>query len=163
MDLSTPATIALSFVVCVSGVMLLLGVGRGFVQGAHEWLGLAFVIVSVLHVCRHWRPMRGYLSSGRFWGTCAVVGALTLLFVVPSASFGGGHDGMHAMMQVVSSAPIDRLAPMVGSTPDALVAKFKAAGLVVEGSSQTLEQLAARSGRPVPEIIGLAVSDSRVD
>jgi hypothetical protein len=142
--------------------MLLFKVGVGYVKEAHEWLGLAFVIACVLHVIRNWRATKNYFSVRAFWVTSLVVAAITLVFVLPSgAAHGGRGNPMFAVVSAVTAAPIEHVAPVLGSTPEDLMARFEQAGIKVEGPHQTLDDLANKSGRRLPEIINVAVAASR--
>lgn len=159
-ELSTPATIALFVVVGVSGVMLLFKIGEGFVKGAHEWLGLVFVIAGGIHVFRHWRATKKYFTSRAFWAVAAIVGVITIAFVAPSA--GGGHGNpMFTVVTAVAGAPIERVAPILGTTPQDMMAKLDKAGIKVEGPTQTLEEVANKSGRHLFQIIELAAASPK--
>lgn len=159
-ELSTPSTITFFVVVGVSGIMLLFKIGSGVVKEAHEWLGLAFVIVAGVHVFRHWRAMKSCFATRAFWGTSLIVGAITLAFIIPSATTGGGNP-MSAVVKAVVASPIEWVAPVFGSTPQDLMAKLEKAGIKVEGPTQTLEDIANKSGRHLPEIINLVVPEPK--
>ena len=159
-ELSTPATIALFVVVGVSGIMLLLKVGAGIVKEAHEWLGLAFVLVAFLHVLRHWQAMTRHFRTRLFWASSLIVAIITIAFMEPSAGTGHGNP-MFAVVGAVTTAPIEQAAPVLGSTPQELIAQLEGAGIKVESPRQSLQEIANRSNRHLPEIISLVMPKAK--
>lgn len=162
LDLTTTLTVGLFVVAGVSGVMMFLGVGKMLLKEAHELLGLAFVVAGVLHGVRHWRAMWRYLGSKVLWGSVAVVGAATLALTLPEAGGGGGGprgNPMRQTVEVVASSHLDDLAPLLNTKTDALVGKLQAVGISANGPEDTLKQIEQRSGRALPELLAVVLSN----
>lgn len=71
-DLLCAAMIATFVVTAVTGVLMFLHVGRGLVTAAHEWLGLAFVVLALWHVVRNLAGLRAYCRQPVFVGSLLI-------------------------------------------------------------------------------------------
>ena len=58
----------------------------------------------------------------------------------------------------IADAPIATSAPALGLTPDQAVAKLRAAGVEVDGPSDTLAHIARDHGQPLPRLFGVLLS-----
>ena len=73
----TPLTAAVFLVIGVSGLMIFFGIQEGLVKELHEWLGVGFVVVAVLHLAKNWRPFTLMLRRPAMLGSSAAVAAIT--------------------------------------------------------------------------------------
>jgi hypothetical protein len=156
---STTSTMALFLVVGITGLMLLFKVSPGIIKAAHEWLGALFVLAAGLHTFRHWTIVCKYFRDRLMWTTSAVVLLLLAAFALPM----GRQDRRprpENILVAISAAPLEKIALLMGTPPDVLVAKLKAEGVQVNNHQENLQQIAKRSGRRLPELVQLAMSKS---
>lgn len=153
---ATALTTAIFLVVGITGVLVFFHIGDKYLKGAHEWLGMAFILAAGLHVARHWKGFLNLLAQKRTWALSAV-SALALGGFMLSASLApaGGGNPMKAMVDVTAQAPLGTLAPVLGVEPDQLVQRLEAGGIEVASLSQPLEEIAKSQGKPLPMLYGL--------
>lgn len=85
--------LALTFaIVAVTGVLLFFHVRAGALKAVHEWVSVAFVAASAVHVALNWRPLIGCLRCRPTLIATVAVAALTLVLLVcaPSGPPRGG-------------------------------------------------------------------------
>jgi hypothetical protein len=153
-ELLTTVTTALFLVIAVTGVMLLFGVAEGAVKGAHEWLGLLFALVAAAHAVYHWRPILAYARRPALWIATAAALLATFAFVVPSQAVHGPNP-MRAVMEMISAAPLDRVAGLIDVDARELETKLRAAGVQFDGSNPSLKEIERASGRHMPELLAI--------
>lgn len=152
---ATPFTIALFLISAVSGTALFFHWSGGLFHRMHEWLSMVLLLPVALHLTLNWRPFVGYLKRGAL--------VLPLIVAVGGAAFlatrrgEGGEEREHerrgaveqsATADLLTHARIADLAPILGSTPEALQARLSAEGAAVT-ADDTLSAIAA--ARHVPE------------
>jgi hypothetical protein len=171
LDLLMAATVGFFLISCVTGVMLLCGVGKGIVKDAHEWLSVGLVVAGIIHAIRHWSIIGRYARSVTFWGTAVIVLVLATAFVAPALNRGeggpGGHGGpargMGALIQTLENASVTSVAGLVNTTPEALVSRLREAGMTVTGPEETLREVAQSSGQDVVKLMEVIVSKQKPD
>lgn len=153
---ATALTTAVFLVVAVTGVLVFFHIGEKYIKGAHEWLGLAFVLAAGLHVARHWNGFVTLMKQKRTWALSGVA-ALALGGFMLSASMGPATGGnpMKAMVDVTAQAPIETLAPVLGIETDELVKRLEAGGVQVASTKQPLAEIANSQGQPLPKLYAL--------
>lgn len=137
---ATPLTIGAFILMAVTGILLFFKLDTGLNKAAHEWLSWAFVIGAAAHIVVNFTSLKRHLSAnvGR-----AIIGVFVLLLAGSFFALGGSGGGspVRAVMMGVSAAPLSSLAPVVGTTPDALVEKLRAAGYTVSDGTQSLRAI----------------------
>jgi hypothetical protein len=159
---ATPLAIGIFLVVAVTGCLMFFHAGDRYLKGAHEWLGMAFVLASVLHVARNAKGFVHLMKAGRTWvltGLCA----LALGGFVAAATFAppSGGNPMMAMASLSAKAPLSALAPVVGMETDKLVERLEAGGVQVASIHQPLEEIAAVQRQPLPKLYALILQAER--
>ena len=138
----TATTAVLSLVVGVSGVILFFHLARGSVRTIHEWLGLVFVAVTLLHILRHRSSFASLLRQPRthvqFAGAALILAMLAL--ALPTHS---GGSATHRMAQIAQAAPLSHLAPVIGITEQDLLDRLQAGGIPAVDPTQSLTTIAA--------------------
>ena len=160
-DPGTAATIGLFLVSGITGMMLFFKIGEGAIKGIHEWLSVAFVIASILHIARNWRPMKRYFKMRSFWGISVVVLLLVIVIAIPAGEGGHGPRGHHPIAQVVdtlSTAKLEALASTMNTTSDALVQKLRSDGLTVQNAQQTVQEVAQTSNRDLLQVLSVVMT-----
>ena len=144
---ATPLTTGLFFVSLVSGLALFFGWLPQVFHGMHEWLSLLLLLPFALHMVKNWRALAAYAKRK----TLVVPLVLSLAVAVPFAIAGlsrgpGGNPGARAV-GVMTQAPLAALAPVLKTTPEALIEALTAQGLTVPSADTTLAAVAAAGGK----------------
>lgn len=155
---ATPLSLVTGLAVSITGLMLLFGI-RGEMGEIHEWIGVAFVLAILMHIVRNWKPL-GFMFKSKGSAAVAVIGGLALAALIvthiPTGGSEGGHGGGPWMVvNRVADAPISVSAPALGMTADQAVIKLKAAGVPVDGPTDSLAHLAHDHGQPLPRLFGI--------
>lgn len=143
----TPLTTGLFFVSLISGLALFFGWLPQVFHGMHEWLSLLLLLPFALHMAKNWRALVAYAKRK----TLVVPLVLSLVVAVPFAiaglSRGPGGNPAYRAVGVMTQAPLSDLAPVLKTTPEALVEALKAQGLAVSSTAATLADVAAAGGQ----------------
>lgn len=150
---ATPLITGIFLVSFVSGLALFFHVGTGTFHAMHEWLSLALLVPFVLHLWKNWRPMTGYLRGTPMAVALALSIVAALPFAWPKVETGraGGPPQFALAHEVLTHSPVE-IAPVLGTTPDDLVARLEAGGFIVTDPGQALTEIAATSGRTEAEL-----------
>ena len=156
---STALTATLGIVTCVTGAMLFFHAYRAQVTALHEWFGMGFVIATILHLIRHWKPFTHLMKQRRMHVLTGVVLLATAWFVVVAGT-AKRENPMRAMGQTVSvmtRAPISALAPVFAMSADEAIARLTDAGLTGVDASQSVDDVAKKhntTGMRVLTVLG---------
>jgi hypothetical protein len=152
---ATGGAAALFAVVGLSGVLIFFHLGESAFKGMHEWLGLAFVAASILHVWRNFPAFTKVLGRR----ATQVLFAVSLLaagaFV--AASGGDGGNPMRMMVDKVAAAPLSAVAPVLGVGEDEMMRRLAAHGVLGINGTNSLHQIAAQTGKPLPALLAALV------
>lgn len=150
---ATPFTTGLFVISAVSGVALFFHVGTGAFRGMHEWLSMVLLLPVALHIWKNWGPVLNYLRRGWLVVPLAVSLVAGIAFAVPSLTGGsGGGNPQMALYRAVAEARIVDVAPILKTTPDALIARLKADG-VTATAEQSLSQAATAAGKEARSVV----------
>ena len=150
---ATPLITGFFIVSAVSGVALFFRWTPSAFHAMHEWLSMVLLVPFALHLWKNWRGLVGYLKRK----SLVIPLALSVLVAVPfaynglTASSGGSPAGR--TIGLLTGTPIAVLAPVLKTTPDALVAKLKEKGYANAAPDSTLSALAAGGGTPASQIL----------
>ncbi|PTN02528.1 uncharacterized protein DUF4405 [Rhodovulum imhoffii] len=139
--IATPLTIGTSIVVGITGVLMFLHAEPPLAELVHEWIGLAFVGMIVLHLIVNNRPLRGHLKHwpGRIAiGLGAVVLAASFLPVVEKNK---GPRPDFALLERVEAAPLGTVAALLNENPEDLADRLRAAGYGQADAEATITAL----------------------
>lgn len=143
---ATPFITGLFLVSLVSGVALFFHVGQAMFHGMHEWLSMLLIFPFVLHLWKNWRPMSLYFTKPAFAVAMVLSLAVAVPFALPSAS-GASGPPILALSHRLLDNPAVEVAPLLKSTPEAVLAKLKASGFTVGAAGDTLAAIARSSGK----------------
>ncbi|MGH1356179.1 MAG: DUF4405 domain-containing protein [Thalassovita sp.] len=147
--IATPVTIGSFFLMSVTGILLFFHLNTTFNKVAHEYLGLVMVAAVVLHVVLNWRAFALYFKRPLALGLMAVfVVALGLSFA-PTPQGAGRPE--FAVIAKVMEAPIEHVAPMLGTDTSGLIAQLAAQGIVAS-PGQSLTDLAGPERGAAPAL-----------
>lgn len=146
---ATPLSLVIFAFVGVSGLMMFFGLRNHTLNELHEWVGVSFVAISVLHIVRNDRAFAFMIKQRRSIAVIAVLGligtaAIAMSFSTPSR--GNPNRAMSTVVQQLANRPIQQISPAFGLSPDQMVAKLRAGGVIVQNSDQTLAELAPQAG-----------------
>lgn len=158
----TQTTTAVGLVVGVSGGLLFFDLAKRQVHSMHEWLGMAFLAIAVLHVVRHRGSFAAMLRQPRQHVLLALTGFAMLAFVGASftAPTGGGNP-VHQLADRALDAPLVALAPVLGLGPDEAQRRLAAAGVAVDSPAQSLATLAAANHTDPRRLLGVVLGGRR--
>ncbi|WP_137181225.1 DUF4405 domain-containing protein [Roseomonas sp. AR75] len=151
-DVVTPVTIVAFLVSTVTGIMLLLHWNAGLVRFSHEWLSVVFSAVAIWHLTKNWRPFAGYLRRNLALAAFVVSAGASVAFTGMTGSTSNASPG--AIFGALSRARLEAAAPAFGVTPDAAVARLRAAGIEA-APHETLATIGDRAGRSGAEVATL--------
>jgi len=104
-DLATSATTLIFIVIAISGVMLYFKIFSSNVKQLHEILGLAFVVVAILHVFVNWKAMKNYFHKKTFISLTIVVALISAIFV--SQTLNKSENPKSLIIKSVINAPLE--------------------------------------------------------
>ncbi|MDR3514939.1 MAG: hypothetical protein P4M00_03925 [Azospirillaceae bacterium] len=148
---ATQATAALSVIVAVTGVILFFFAAHGPITLLHEWLGLVFVVVAILHGWRHRRVIATYLGQNRtrvMAGTLVAVVA-AVFTIVPSENGGA----LRKLITRVQAAPLADVAPVLGVSAEDMIGALTAKGLRIDAEKPTLASIATTNHLPLRRLL----------
>lgn len=145
---ATPLTSGLFAVSAISGVALFFHWAPRTFHGMHEWLSILLLVPFALHMWKNWRGLAGYLRHR----TLIVPLVASLVIAAPFAysGIGGGEGGggnpAVRTVRLLTQAPLSDLAPVLKTTPEALLASLREKGHTAASADHTLATIAATSG-----------------
>jgi len=143
---ATPLITGLFVVSTLSGVALFFHWQSGLFHAMHEWLSMVLLVPFVLHVWKNWNALLGYVKRKTIW--VPLVASIVVAVPFAYAGMAGGPGGNPAFRAVglMTRAPIAELAPVLNTTPDALMADLQQRGFQVASAEATLGEIAAAAG-----------------
>ncbi|WP_145111533.1 DUF4405 domain-containing protein [Cereibacter sediminicola] len=150
---ATPFITGLFLVSLISGIALFFHIGPGGFHGMHEWLSMVLILPFALHLWKNWR---GFLNQFRRrpMGIALAASALAgALFLLPLGSGEAGGPPPLAFSHKILANSASELAPLLGTTPEDVVARLTAAGIPVTDASQPLVDAIQASGKPEMQAI----------
>ena len=156
-NIVTPATAGLFLVSAVTGSMLFLHWQSGLVRDAHEWLGIAFVVVAGWHIARNWRAFVHYLRRRMPQVAMGATLAVALAFIAMTASPTTG-GGPGAVLHALADARLEVAAPAFGMSPDVAMERLRTAGFETASENATLAVIGETAGRQAKDVIEVLVA-----
>lgn len=150
---ATPLTTGLFAVSTISGVALFFHWLPATFHGMHEWLSMVLLLPFAFHVWKNWRPLLNYARNGMLALPLIASLIITVPFAVSGLSGGGGGNPAFRVASVMTQAPLSDLAPVLKTSPDALVARLQEKGFPASSADQTLQAIAAAAGKPATEAL----------
>lgn len=146
---ATPLIASIFIISLVSGVALFTRFGTSYFRSMHEWLSMVLLVPFALHLWRNWRPFAGYFARSRFLVAMALPLAVALGFAYQSNADSNRVDGppQFAVIKTLEANTPAQLAPLLGTTPDALVIRLKNAGFAGAAPGDSLSEIAREAGK----------------
>lgn len=150
--LATPLVTGLFLVSALSGIALFFHWSPSAFHAMHEWLSMLLLVPFILHVWRNWHPLLGYLRRK----TLLVPMAVSLLLAVPFAAVGISGPSSHPAFRAVEAmnqARLSDLAPILQTSPEALLVSLKKSGYQVASTEETLQAVADAAAEPAHKVL----------
>ncbi len=159
--IATPLTIGAFGLMAVTGVLIFFHKDVGLNKEAHEWFSWAFLAGVALHIAVNLNAFTRYFRMASAW---ALVGVFAValgasFFLKPDEGEGGGSP-VAAVMRGASAAELTDLAPVAGRPAAQIVADLQAAGFSVEGSHQSIDDVARGDRGARGRMLGIVFRDS---
>lgn len=150
---ATPFITGLFVVSLVSGVALFFHVGDSWSHGMHEWLSIVLILPFVLHLWKNWRPFLNYFRHLPMAAALAVSAVAALYFVWPSSAPARGGPPQIAFARQIMKNPPSQVAPLLGDTAEAMVARLNSQGFAAAAANVALIDIATQSGKSEGQLI----------
>jgi hypothetical protein len=141
---ATPLTIGTFLLMATTGVLMFFDWNLGLTTVVHQWFSWLFLAAAAGHIAVNVRPFKNHLRSRR--GKASIA---TFMFVLAASFFSWGLISgprlLKPVEQALVDAPLETLAGLTRTTPDALVRRLKARGIVAT-SLQSVHELSRESG-----------------
>lgn len=158
----TPVVMGAFLLSAVTGVLMFFHLDTGFNKLAHEWLGWVMVAGVALHAVANWAAFKRHLLGSRRGQVIVALGlALTAASFVPQPARPGGGSPPQLAMRTLLDAPLQHLAPLAGQSPEALVARLRAAGYAQADVGSTLGDLAGHQREREAQLLRLVFSPAQ--
>ncbi len=140
----TPLTTGLFLVSAISGIALFFRWAPGTFHAMHEWLSMLLLVPFVLHMWRNWGAFMTYVKRKTLWIPLILCIIISIPFAWPSSQgqSGGGNPAFR-VVRLMTQAPLSSLAPMLKTSPDALLKKLQDMGYKASSANDTLDGIAA--------------------
>jgi hypothetical protein len=126
---ATPLTIGTFLIMGATGILMFFHTNTTLNKVVHEYVGLVMVAAVILHVVLNWRAFQTYFKRPvalTLMGASAVM--LAASFVSLDEETGGTRPDI-AVLQMVSSASLTDLAPLMGTDAANLIARLAEQGV----------------------------------
>lgn len=140
--IATSLTAGIFLIIGISGLMLFFHISDGLVKSLHEYLGVAFVVVAILHVIYNWASMKNYFTKKVFLVLSACILIVSGGFVYNANTTSSGANPKEALIVSMLNAPLENAIIILGSDLENAQIKLQAAGLAINGES-SLKELAS--------------------
>jgi len=151
---ATPLTTGLFAVSAISGIALFLHWAPGLFHEMHEWLSVVLLAPFGLHAWRNWKSLTLYAKRGTLVLPLIAAVAVAMPFAVSGWREGGsGGNPAFRTMALMTQARLADLAPILHTTPDALLTTLRREGYQASSGNDTLDTIAAGSGKPASAIL----------
>lgn len=162
---STPLSMAGFLIIGVTGVLMFAGIRNSQINTLHEWFGIAFVVVAILHILRNGKAFLAMLKQPQGLVIVGLIGGLGLVATGASLATTGAGRGNpnHAAFMVVqrlADAPISQVAPVLGMPADQAVARLRQGGVTVKSADERLTDVAQNNQKTAPQLFQLMLPNA---
>jgi uncharacterized membrane protein SirB2 len=141
----TPVTGALSLVIVISGIMLFFHFEEGVVKGVHEWLGMGFAVVMLIHLALNWKAFKQHFKKPIAWAGTGIVTAISMVFLISSLTQPNASPVGSIIHSIETTAVYD-LVPVFKLSQSEMVQRFDQAGVVIVTGQETIQEMSGKSG-----------------
>jgi len=158
---ATPLTASVFAVIGVSGLMLFFGLFEDSVKEMHEWIGLAFVVVVILHLAKNWLPLQVMLKQKATQASALAVALVAAVFIGGALIGGEEENPLRVMARAVETAPLEASAAVLGISQDEIFARLRKAGIEPAADARSLAEIIEKSGADSRRVMGAVVAPAQ--
>lgn len=157
---ATPLTTGLFTVSTISGLALFFHWAPGTFHAMHEWLSVLLLAPFAFHFARNWRSLAAYAKRRTLILPMLACFAIAVPFAVAGLGTSGGGNPASRAVAVMTNAPLADIAPLLKTTPDALLATLRAKGIATADAtpSATLTMLADAADESVMAVLATVLN-----
>ncbi|AKR47813.1 MULTISPECIES: hypothetical protein [Acetobacter] len=148
---STPLITGLFIVSAVSGTALFFHWMPGMFHSMHTWLSMVLLLPFFMHMWRNWSQFLLYFRNKTMIFACMASLVAAGAFMLTTGHKGGNPAAR--VFPVLTHAPLIDLAPLLHVSPDELGARLTRDGYMVNSTSETLDEIASRSGKSASDVL----------
>ncbi|MCB1334620.1 MAG: DUF4405 domain-containing protein [Roseivivax sp.] len=153
---ATPLTMATFLITGVTGIVLFFHAGGTTARVAHEWIGMAVMVVFLAHLALNWRAFTAYFKRPLAVGIMVTGLVVTLLTSVPVTSSQQGGPNPRQLFGAIQAAPLHTVAELAGQDTDGLVTRMRQAGFASATADSTITELSGGDQAQASVALGLA-------
>jgi hypothetical protein len=145
-DWATPITAGAFLLSAVTGVLMFFHWDMGLNKRAHEWLSWALLLGVALHLSTNLVGVKRHLK-GRLGQS--LIGVFLLVLALSFFKWGAQEkppSWSHAV-GAMSRLPLKEMTPLVGMEPQEMVTRLLRAGIDVQSSDQSIQDLVGSNAR----------------
>lgn len=147
--LATSLTIGTFLWTLFTGLALTLELGTDAMRPSHEWMGLLFGVFGMFHALTYKTQVVAYFNGeGRYIIASALLAGV-LFFML---SFGDIHASS-ASFDKLSHAPIEALAPVLGTSKEKITKNLRDMGITITDTRKSAQQLAKANRLELHEVM----------
>ena len=147
-------------VVGVTGVIFQFFFKNRVLEHIHGWLGVALVVVAVMHILQNWRPLRHHLREWRVYLLLVPIIATAAYFTLAQSEprrQGRGNMNPREVMGKLAKASASDVAKVFGKDVDSVYARMKKDGLHADDKYKSVQDLAADNDKSPEGILAYFV------
>lgn len=151
---------ALFAIVAISGVLMFFKIRLFSMEALHIWLGLAFVIMAVLHLAKNWTAFGTYfkkkstlLSIGVVCVVCTLFVAIPLLDTTEK-----GVNPKQKIFSTVMGEPLSNVAQFFKLDANIMVENLYNQRQIIVTTQQSISEISKSSGKSSDEILQIILS-----
>jgi len=153
----TPVLTLIFLVVALSGVLMFFHLLDGYTTTIHEFLGLTFVLFSILHLVINWRSLKSYFRKKTFLISTAVVLVLSIFLIVVDNNH---KDHNEILIEKLVTAPIAEICVVLG-TDISHVEMILGSNNQIVGEQETIKSLAERNSLTPQKLLARIIEDQQ--
>ena len=153
-DVVTPYITFLFLVIGLSGIFMFIDVFDDYTEIVHEFLGLAFVIFSALHIIINWKSLKIHFKKRMFVTSAIVVLLLSVGLIILGKLL--VVDEERVIMEKLSKAPMSNVFSVLGIEYDEAKIVLKNHNIIIAGSN-SIEEVSRKNQKSPNDILELII------
>lgn len=146
---------ALFAVVAISGVLMFFKIRLLSMEAMHIWLGLAFVVIALLHLLKNWSAFSNYFKKQSTTASILAIVVVCSLFIA-TALLDNKEKGVNPKQKIFSTvmvAPLSSIALFFNLDAEAIVKNLHQQSQILATPKQSVSEIAKASGKSNDEIL----------
>jgi hypothetical protein len=155
----TSLTILLFLVVAITGVLMFFKVAPGGLKPIHEWVSVAFVLSSILHVICNWAKFKSYYEY-----KSVICFTVLIILAIPLFYFGGNsprHFSPRHIFSQLETSELHVVGQLFGLNDAAISEALNKSKISFKDLHQTLREVSRTNNKHPIEVIETLASISK--